>query len=85
MARITTVEAVKHKIQVLQQQADAAEERAERLQQEVEGERRAREQAEAEVASLNRRIQLVEEKLDRPCSGASSYCPAKAGGSRKSC
>ncbi|CAD7675196.1 unnamed protein product [Nyctereutes procyonoides] len=30
----------------------------------MEGERRAREQAEAEAASLNRRIQLVEEELD---------------------
>ena len=61
----TTIKAVKHKIQVLQQQADDAEERAECLEQELEGERQAWEQAEAEVASLNCRIQWVEGKLDR--------------------
>uniref|UniRef100_A0A2I3TA19 Uncharacterized protein n=1 Tax=Pan troglodytes TaxID=9598 RepID=A0A2I3TA19_PANTR len=51
MAGITTIEAVKRKIQVLQHQAD-------------DGKRWAWEQAEAEVASVNGRIQLVEEELD---------------------
>ncbi|XP_044777172.1 tropomyosin alpha-3 chain-like [Neomonachus schauinslandi] len=61
---ITTIEAVKRRIQVLWQQEeeeeepqDDEEERAEHLQQEGEGERRARKQAEAEAASLNHRIQ----------------------------
>ena len=52
------------KIQVLQQQADDAELRAERLQLEVEGERRAQGQAKAEMAPLKRRIELVEEEVD---------------------
>ncbi|KPP75502.1 tropomyosin alpha-3 chain-like [Scleropages formosus] len=65
MAGANSVEAVKRKIKVLQQQADDAEERAIALQRQLEQEKHLREQAEAEVASLNRRIQLVEEELDR--------------------
>uniref|UniRef100_A0A672UQY8 Uncharacterized protein n=1 Tax=Strigops habroptila TaxID=2489341 RepID=A0A672UQY8_STRHB len=44
---------------------DAVEECAKHLQQEANAERQAWEWAEGEVASLNRRIQLVEEELDR--------------------
>lgn len=58
-----TMEAVNPKVQVLQQQVGDAEERP-RLQREIEGERLAQKQAKAEAASLNRRIQLVEEELD---------------------
>lgn len=63
-ARITTIEAEKHKIQVLKQQPHDAEGTAQCLQEEREGERRAREQAKAQAASLKLRLQLLEEKLN---------------------
>lgn len=65
MAGLNSLEAVKRKIQALQQQADDAEDRAQGLQRELDGERERREKAEGDVAALNRRIQLVEEELDR--------------------
>ncbi|KAL6054675.1 hypothetical protein STEG23_035366, partial [Scotinomys teguina] len=65
MAGPNSLEAVKRKIQALQQQADDAEDRAQGLQRELDGERERREKAEGDVAALNRRIQLVEEELDR--------------------
>ncbi|KAL0610460.1 Tropomyosin alpha-4 chain [Plecturocebus cupreus] len=65
MAGLNSLEAVKRKIQALQQQADEAEDHAQGLQRELDGERERREKAEGDVAALNRRIQLVEEELDR--------------------
>uniref|UniRef100_A0A2K5J327 Tropomyosin 4 n=1 Tax=Colobus angolensis palliatus TaxID=336983 RepID=A0A2K5J327_COLAP len=56
MAGLNSLEAVKRKIQV-----DEAEDRAQGLQQELDRER----EPEGDVAALNRRIQLIEEELDR--------------------
>lgn len=50
MAGATSLDAVKRRIKSLQEQADAAEDRAERLQKELLAERKAREQ----VSTLNR-------------------------------
>lgn len=41
---VNSIDAVKKKIKVLQEQAEEAEERAERLQREVEKEKRTREE-----------------------------------------
>uniref|UniRef100_A0AAQ4RQ93 Tropomyosin 2 (beta) n=1 Tax=Gasterosteus aculeatus aculeatus TaxID=481459 RepID=A0AAQ4RQ93_GASAC len=65
MATFASLDAVRRRIQSLQQAAFEAAERAELLREEADLERHDRERAEAEVASLNRRIQLVEEELDR--------------------
>uniref|UniRef100_A0A1A8HPY6 Tropomyosin 2 (Beta) n=2 Tax=Nothobranchius TaxID=28779 RepID=A0A1A8HPY6_NOTKU len=58
MTTLASVDAVRRKIQGLQQVVYEAEDRAEFLQAEADMERQARQRAEAEVASLNRRIQL---------------------------
>lgn len=51
MAGGSSIDAVKRKIKVLQQQADEAEERAEILQRQVEEDKRAREQVNPPSAS----------------------------------
>ncbi|EHB01818.1 Tropomyosin alpha-4 chain [Heterocephalus glaber] len=68
MAGLNSLEAVKRKIQVLQQQADNAEDCPQGLQHERDGEREGlenREKAEGDVVALNGCIQLVEKELYR--------------------
>ncbi|XP_036590311.1 LOW QUALITY PROTEIN: tropomyosin alpha-4 chain-like [Trichosurus vulpecula] len=62
LACLNSLEAVKRKMQVLQQQADEAEDRAQSLQRKPDCER---EKAEGDVTALNQRIHLVERNLDR--------------------
>lgn len=59
MAGATSLEAVKRKIKSLQDQADGAEERAERLQKELLAERKAREQVSMFTARGDRQELLI--------------------------
>lgn len=59
MAGVSSVEAVKRKIKSLQDQADCAEERAERIQQQLLAERKAREQVSMFTARPDRRHRLI--------------------------
>lgn len=70
MAGATSLEAVKRKIRFLQEQADGAEERAERLQKELLAERKTREQVSMFTA--------------RPAAGA-AYQNAKMSASSSVC
>ncbi|GAA6100418.1 tropomyosin alpha-4 chain-like isoform X6 [Tachysurus ichikawai] len=65
MAEIAHLDAVKNKLKSLHKLTDETQNKSARLQTELETQRAARASAEGEVSSLNRRIQLVEEELDR--------------------
>uniref|UniRef100_A0A8C6DAQ0 Tropomyosin alpha-4 chain n=1 Tax=Moschus moschiferus TaxID=68415 RepID=A0A8C6DAQ0_MOSMO len=65
MAGLNSLEAVKRKMQALQQQADEAEDHTQGLQRELDGKREQHEKDQDDVAALNPHIQLVEEEWDR--------------------
>lgn len=62
MAGATSLEAVKRKIKSLQDQADGAEERAERLQKELLAERKTREQVSMFTARADGQELLIKRK-----------------------
>lgn len=62
MAGVTSLEAVKRKIRVLQEKTDAAEERAERLQKELLAHKKEREQV------------SIFESLPRAAHAKASFC-----------
>ncbi|CAM9993727.1 tropomyosin alpha-4 chain-like [Lethenteron reissneri] len=64
MAGVNSLDGVKMKIKTLQQQADAAENRAAELERAVRAEESVRAQAEAKAAQLRDMIAEKEEKLD---------------------
>lgn len=59
MAGVTSLDAVKRKIKSLQDQADGAEERAERLQQDLLAQRKARDQVSMFTARNTAREELL--------------------------
>ena len=65
MAGLNSLEAVKCKMQALQQQADEVEDRTQGLQRELDSKHEQHEKDQDDVAALNPHIQLVEEEWDR--------------------
>lgn len=85
MAGVSSVEAVKRKIKSLQDQADCAEERAERIQQQLLLERKSREQVSMFTARPDRRQRLIKtynyaSSSSSSCSFFSVLCTFRSGG-----